>query len=123
MEIQLDVNNFMLDLERCKNKQEMRTVFEKYYPDKKERERMWLLMEKYRNNEEKVLKIKVRGNNKKIVAPLIRISLIFGFLTQSLLTNHVATGLALTIFGIGLLFFKHARFNKANSAACKCRSR
>ena len=30
------------------------------------------------------------------------ISLIFGFLTQSLLTNHVATGLALTIFGIGL---------------------
>lgn len=55
MEIQLDVNNFMLDLERCKNKQEMRTVFEKYYPDKKERERMWLLMEKYRNNEKKVL--------------------------------------------------------------------
>ena len=55
MEIQLDVNNFMLDLERCKNKREMRTVFEKYYPDKKERERMWLLMEKYRNNEEKVL--------------------------------------------------------------------
>ena len=30
------------------------------------------------------------------------LSLIFGFLTQSLLTNHVATGLALTIFGIGL---------------------
>ena len=30
------------------------------------------------------------------------ISIIFGFLTQSLLTNHVATGLALTIFGIGL---------------------
>ena len=55
MEIQLDVNNFMLDLERCKNKQEMRTVFEKYYPNKEERERMWSLMEKYRNNEEKVL--------------------------------------------------------------------
>ena len=55
MEIQLDVNNFMLDLERCKNKEEMRTVFEKYYPDKEERERMWSLMEKYRNNEEKVL--------------------------------------------------------------------
>ena len=55
MEIKLDVNNFMLDLERCKNKEEMRTVFEKYYPNKKERERMWSLMEKYRNNEEKVL--------------------------------------------------------------------
>ena len=55
MEIQLDVNNFMLDLERCKNKEEMRTVFEKYYPNKDERERMWSLMEKYRNNEEKVL--------------------------------------------------------------------
>ena len=55
MEIQLDVNNFMLDLERCKNKEEMRTVFEKYYPDKEELERMWSLMEKYRNNEEKVL--------------------------------------------------------------------
>ena len=55
MEIQLDVNNFMLDLERCKNKEEMRTVFEKYYPDKEERERMWSLMEKYRNNEKKVL--------------------------------------------------------------------
>ena len=55
MEKQLDVNNFMLDLERCKNKEEMRTVFEKYYPNKEERERMWSLMEKYRNNEEKVL--------------------------------------------------------------------
>ena len=55
MEIELDVNNFMLDLERCKNKEEMRTVFEKYYPNKEERERMWSLMEKYRNNEEKVL--------------------------------------------------------------------
>ena len=55
MEIQLDVNDFMLDLERCKNKEEMRTVFEKYYPNKDERERMWTLMEKYRNNEEKVL--------------------------------------------------------------------
>lgn len=32
----------------------------------------------------------------------IIISLIFGFFTQSLLTNHVATGLALTIFGIGM---------------------
>ena len=55
MEIQLDVNNFMLDLERCKNKEEMRTVFEKYYPNKEERKRMWSLMEKYRNNEKKVL--------------------------------------------------------------------
>ena len=55
MEIQLDVNNFMLDLERCKNKEEMRTVFEKYYPNKEERERMWSLKEKYRKNEEKVL--------------------------------------------------------------------
>ena len=55
MEIKLDVNNFMLDLERCKNKEEMHTVFEKYYPNKEERERMWSLMEKYRNNEEKVL--------------------------------------------------------------------
>ena len=55
MEIQLDVNNFMLDLEKCKNKEEMRTVFEKYYPNKDERERMWSLMEKYRKNEEKVL--------------------------------------------------------------------
>ena len=51
----MDVNNFMLDLERCKNKEEMRTVFEKYYPNKEERERMWSLMEKYRKNEEKVL--------------------------------------------------------------------
>jgi len=32
----------------------------------------------------------------------IIISIIFGFLTQTLLTNHVATGLALTIFGIGM---------------------
>jgi len=32
----------------------------------------------------------------------IIISTIFGFLTQTLLTNHVATGLALTIFGIGM---------------------
>ena len=55
MEIQLDVNNFMLALEKCKNKEDMRAVFEKYYPDKKERERMWSLMEKYRKNEEKVL--------------------------------------------------------------------
>ena len=55
MEIQLDVNNFMLDLERCKNKEEMSNVFEKYYPNKEERERMWSLMEKYRNNEKKVL--------------------------------------------------------------------
>ena len=55
MEIKLDVNNFMLNLERCKNKEEMRTVFEKYYPNKEERERMWSLMEKYRNNEEKVI--------------------------------------------------------------------
>ena len=55
MEIQLDVNNFMLDLEKCKNKEEMRTVFEEYYPNKEERERMWSLMEKYRDNEEKVL--------------------------------------------------------------------
>ena len=55
MEIQLDVNNFMLDLERCKSNEEMRAVFEKYYPNKEERERMWSLMEKYRNNEEKVL--------------------------------------------------------------------
>ena len=46
MEIKLDVNNFMLDLERCKNKQEMRTVFEKYYPNKEERERMLSLMKK-----------------------------------------------------------------------------
>ena len=30
------------------------------------------------------------------------ISIIFALLTQSLLTNHVATGLALTIFGIGM---------------------
>ena len=51
----MDVNNFMLDLEKCKNKEEMRAVFDKYYPDKKERVRMWSLMEKYRNNEEKVL--------------------------------------------------------------------
>ena len=63
MEIQLDVNNFMLDLERCKNKEEMRTVFEKYYPDKEERERMWSLMEKYRNNEEKVLNKHIKTMN------------------------------------------------------------
>ena len=30
------------------------------------------------------------------------ISSIFAFLTQTLITNHVATGLALTIFGIGI---------------------
>ena len=28
--------------------------------------------------------------------------IIFAFLTQTLITNHVATGLALTIFGIGI---------------------
>jgi len=33
------------------------------------------------------------------------ISLVFGFLTLSLMTNQVATGLALTIFGIGLSAF------------------
>jgi len=32
----------------------------------------------------------------------ILISFIFAFLTQSLITNHVATGLALTIFGVGI---------------------
>jgi len=32
----------------------------------------------------------------------VLISSIFGFLTQTLITNHVATGLALTIFGIGI---------------------
>ena len=63
MEIQLDVNNFMLDLERCKNKEEMRIVFEKYYPNKEERERMWSLMEKYRNNEEKVLNKDIKTMN------------------------------------------------------------
>ena len=63
MEIQLDVNNFMLDLERCKNKEEMRIVFEKYYPDKEERERMWSLMDKYRKNEEKVLNKDTRTMN------------------------------------------------------------
>ena len=35
----------------------------------------------------------------------IAMSLIFGFLTLSLMTNQVATGLALTIFGIGLSAF------------------
>ena len=30
------------------------------------------------------------------------LSLLFGFLTQYLLSNHVATGLALTLFGLGL---------------------
>ena len=63
MEIKLDVNNFMLDLERCKNKEEMRTVFEKHYPNKDERERMWSLMEKYRNNEEKVLNKETKTMN------------------------------------------------------------
>ena len=33
------------------------------------------------------------------------VSLLFGFLTLTLLTNQVATGLALTIFGIGLSAF------------------
>ena len=32
----------------------------------------------------------------------VLISTIFAFLTQTLITNHVATGLALTIFGIGI---------------------
>ena len=32
----------------------------------------------------------------------ILISFIFAFLTQSLITNHVATGLALTNFGVGI---------------------
>ena len=32
----------------------------------------------------------------------VLISCIFAFLTQSLITNHVATGLALTIFGVGI---------------------
>jgi ABC-type uncharacterized transport system permease subunit len=35
----------------------------------------------------------------------VLLSLIFGFLTLSLMTNQVATGLALTIFGIGLSAF------------------
>jgi simple sugar transport system permease protein len=35
----------------------------------------------------------------------ILVSLLFGFLTLTLLTNQVATGLALTIFGIGLSAF------------------
>lgn len=39
-----------------------------------------------------------------IVATVL-VSLIFGFLTLSLLANQVATGLALTIFGIGLSAF------------------
>ncbi len=39
------------------------------------------------------------------IAAGIALSLIFGFLTLSLLTNQVATGLALTIFGIGLSAF------------------
>ena len=63
MEIQLDVNNFMLDLERCKNNEEMRAVFEKYYPNNEERERMWSLMDKYRKNEEKVLNKDTRTMN------------------------------------------------------------
>ncbi|MEM7425321.1 MAG: ABC transporter permease [Pseudomonadota bacterium] len=37
-------------------------------------------------------------------------SLIFGFLTLSLLTNQVATGLALTIFGVGLSAFLGIRY-------------
>ena len=32
----------------------------------------------------------------------IAMSLLFGFLTQTLVTNQVATGLALTLFGLGL---------------------
>jgi len=39
-----------------------------------------------------------------IIAGML-MSLIFGFLTLSLLTNQVATGLALTIFGVGLSAF------------------
>jgi simple sugar transport system permease protein len=35
----------------------------------------------------------------------VLLSLVFGFLTLSLMTNQVATGLALTIFGIGLSAF------------------
>ena len=51
-----------------------------------------------RESSEGVVLAKVNSDNTSGVI----ISLIFGFLTQSLLTNHVATGLALTIFGIGL---------------------
>ncbi|MDD9983653.1 MAG: ABC transporter permease, partial [Gammaproteobacteria bacterium] len=32
----------------------------------------------------------------------VAMSLVFGFLTQTLVTNQVATGLALTLFGLGL---------------------
>ena len=39
------------------------------------------------------------------IAAGIAMSLIFGGLTQLLLTNQVATGLALTIFGVGLSAF------------------
>ncbi|WBU57276.1 ABC transporter permease [Paracoccus sediminicola] len=47
------------------------------------------------------------------------LSLIFGVLTQFLLTNHVATGLALTLFGLGLtaLFGKPYEGVKAPSMA------
>ena len=39
------------------------------------------------------------------IAAGMLMSLLFGFLTLSLLTNQVATGLALTIFGVGLSAF------------------
>ena len=32
----------------------------------------------------------------------VAMSLVFGFLTQTLVTNQVATGLALTLFGLGV---------------------
>lgn len=46
-------------------------------------------------------------------AAAIVVSLIFGFLTLSLMANQVATGLALTIFGIGLSAFIGKPFESA----------
>lgn len=44
------------------------------------------------------------------IAAAVALSLIFGFLTLTLQTNQVATGLALTLFGMGLSAFAGRRF-------------
>ena len=42
------------------------------------------------------------------------IASIFAFLTQILLTNHVATGLALTLFGLGIAAFVGRSYTEEN---------
>ena len=53
----------------------------------------------------------------------VLISTIFAFLTQTLITNHVATGLALTIFGIGISAKYGKRQTSSNMICDQCLSK